>query len=73
MSHLNKGKAKYILLSALVLLLYAITPYRTASGFSRDDFHSFLTTDTVPVKGEPLIQISKTDSLQLKNNVAEPL
>ena len=50
MSQLNKGKAKYILELALVLLLFTITMYCSANGFSNKDFHSYLTTDTIPVK-----------------------
>ncbi len=61
MSHLNKGKAKYILVLALVLLLFTITLYGSADGFYRNDFHSFLTSDTVaPVKPD-------TQRLKIKN------
>ncbi len=49
MNQLNKGKAKYILVQALLMLLFIITLNCSASGFNRVDFHSFLTTDTVPV------------------------
>lgn len=49
MNHLNKGKAKFISLLALLLLLFSITMNYSASGFYVNDFHSFLTTDTIPV------------------------
>jgi hypothetical protein len=49
MNHLNKGKAKYISVLALILPLLSITLYCSASGFNTAHFHSFLTTDTVPV------------------------
>ena len=68
MSHLNKGKANYILVLALLLSLFTITLYCTASGFSGDDFHSFLTVDTIPLNSVSSIQISKSDSLKNKNN-----
>ena len=58
MNHLNKGKAKYISVWALVLLLLTITLYYSASGFHTSHFHSFLTVDTLPV--------SKADSQRLK-------
>jgi lipopolysaccharide assembly outer membrane protein LptD (OstA) len=48
MNQLNKGKAKYISVLALVLLLLTIMLYCSASGFNTNYFHSFLTTDTVP-------------------------
>ena len=64
MSQLNKGKAKYILELALVLLLFTITMYCSANGFSNKDFHSYLTTDTIPVKaGKDL----NADSLKKQN------
>lgn len=71
MIHLNKGNAKYILLLALGLLLFTITPYCTASGFDDGGFHSFLTTDTIPLKSETAFKISKTDSSQFKNKTAD--
>jgi len=65
MNQLNKGKAKYILVLALLSLLFCITLNSSVSGFSKDDFHSFLTTDTVPV--------NKTDSQRIdnKNKIAD--
>jgi LPS-assembly protein len=60
MNQLNKGKAKNISVLALILLLFAITLYCSASGFYTSQFHSFLTVDTIPV--------SKTDSLKIKRN-----
>lgn len=65
MHQLNKGKAKYISVLALVLLLFTVTLYCSAGGFSGGDFHSFLTTDTVP--------INKTDTGKPKINNAAPL
>ena len=49
MNHLNKGKAKFISVLALVLLLLTITLYCSAGGFHTVHFHSFLTVDTLPV------------------------
>ncbi len=49
MNQLNKGKAKYISVLVLVLLLCTITVNYSASGFNAVDFHSYLTTDTIPV------------------------
>ena len=66
MNQLNKGKAKYILVWAMLLMLFAITTNCTASCFNTNDFHSFLTTDTIPVnKVDPqkLKTKNKTDSL----------
>ncbi|MEP7238445.1 MAG: putative LPS assembly protein LptD, partial [Ferruginibacter sp.] len=66
MNQLNKGKAKYISVLALTLLLYTITLYCSASGFNSMHFHSYLTTDTLPV--------NKTDSQKLKvKHVTEPI
>ena len=61
MNQLNKGKAKNILVLAMVPLLFAVTLYCSASGFHTSYFHSFLTVDTIPV--------NKTDSQKIKNNV----
>jgi LPS-assembly protein len=58
MNQLNKGKAKYILVLALLMLLFSITLNCSAGGFNANDFHSFLTTDTIPV--------NKSDSQKLK-------
>jgi hypothetical protein len=66
MNQLNKGKAKYISVLAMALLLFTITLYCTANGFQATHFHSFLTNDTVP--------LNKTDSIQLnRNNRNNPL
>jgi hypothetical protein len=62
MHQLNKGKAKYISVLALVLLLFTVTLYCSASGFNAGYFHSFLTTDTVP--------LNKTDTLKPGNRIA---
>jgi LPS-assembly protein len=64
MNQLNKGKAKYISVSALVLLLLHVTLYYTASGFHTTHFHSFLTVDTLP--------LNKIDS-QKFNDIKEPV
>ncbi|HEX2682452.1 MAG TPA: LPS-assembly protein LptD, partial [Ferruginibacter sp.] len=56
MHQLNKGKAKYILVLALMQLLFTVTLYCSARGFHSKDFHSFLTTDTLP--------LNKTDTLK---------
>ncbi len=61
MNHLNKGKAKYISVLALVLLLLTITLYYSASGFHTSHFHSFLTVDTLPVNN------ADSQKLKLKN------
>ena len=61
MNQLNKGKAKNISVLALILLLFTITLYCSASGFNTMHFHSYLTVDTIPA--------SKTDSAKLKSNV----
>ena len=61
MNKLNKGKAKYILVLALLSLLYFITVNCSASGFHSNYFHSFLTVDTIP--------LNKTDSQKLKLNI----
>ncbi len=66
MNHPNKGKANYILVLAMVSLLSSLTLYCTASGFHHDDFHSFLTTDTVPVKAEPVADITNKISPTIK-------
>ncbi|MFZ1371575.1 MAG: putative LPS assembly protein LptD [Ferruginibacter sp.] len=66
MNQRNKGKAKYILVLVLVQLLFTLTMNCSAGGFNAGDFHSYLTTDTVPV--------NKTDSQKLNSNLAaEPL
>ena len=65
MNQLNKGKAKYISVLALILLLFTVTLYYTASGFNTTYFHSFLTVDTLPV--------IKADSQKVKiKNQNEP-
>lgn len=58
MNQLNKGKAKYILALAFVSLLLSITLNYAANGFNAEHFHSYLTTDTIPV--------SKNDSVKFK-------
>ena len=68
MNHLNKGKAKYILVLASVLLLFIITLYSSANGFTVSEFHSFLTTDTVPVNSAPVIKDLKKDSVKKQNS-----
>ncbi|MBK8495185.1 MAG: LPS-assembly protein LptD [Chitinophagaceae bacterium] len=66
MNQRNKGKAKYISVLVLVQLLFTLTMNCSAGGFNAGDFHSYLTTDTVPV--------NKTDSQKLDSNMAaEPL
>jgi LPS-assembly protein len=60
MNELNKGKAKNILVLALILLLFTITLYCSASGFHTSHFHSFLTVDTLP--------LGKADSQKIKSN-----
>ena len=65
MNQLNKGKAKYILVSALLLPLFSITMNCSANGFNADHFHSFLTTDTIPV--------NKTDTQKLNSKTNPPL
>ena len=65
MNQLNKGKAKYISVLALILLLFTVTLYCSASGFNTTYFHSFLTVDTLPV--------NKADSQKVKiKNQNEP-
>ncbi len=58
MNQLNKGKAKYILVLAMLLMLSSITLNCSASCFTTIDFHSFLTTDTIP--------LNKIDSQKIK-------
>ncbi|MBK6634810.1 MAG: LPS-assembly protein LptD [Chitinophagaceae bacterium] len=66
MNQRNKGKAKYISVLVLIQLLFTLTMNCSAGGFNAGDFHSYLTTDTVPV--------NKTDSQKLNSNLAaEPL
>jgi LPS-assembly protein len=66
MNHLNKGKAKYISVLALILLLFTITLYCSAVGFHTSYFHSFLTVDTLP--------LNKTDSQKLRiKNAADAI
>ncbi|MBL7700616.1 MAG: LPS-assembly protein LptD [Ferruginibacter sp.] len=60
MNHLNKGKAKYILVLALVPLLFIITLYCSAGVFHTSYFHSFLTVDTLP--------LTRSDSQKLSTN-----
>ncbi|MEO6539663.1 MAG: putative LPS assembly protein LptD, partial [Ferruginibacter sp.] len=68
MHQLNKGKAKYISVLALVLLLFTVTLYCSARGFNAGYFHSILTTDTVPViKTDTLIPNIKKDPAAIKN------
>jgi LPS-assembly protein len=62
MNQLNKGKAKNISVLALILLLFVITLYCSASVFHTSHFHSFLTVDTIPV--------NKTDSQKVKSNIS---
>jgi len=65
MNQRNKGKAKYISVLVLTGLLFTLTMNCSAGGFHAGDFHSYLTTDTVPV--------IKSDSLKLNRNTsAEP-
>src|SRR5436190_5815845 len=61
MNHLNKGKAKYISVLTLAVLLFNITLYGSADVFYCTDFHSILTTDTIPLK-------SANDSINRKKN-----
>lgn len=61
MNHLNKGKAKYISVLVSAGLLLMITLYCGAVGSGAMHFHSFLTTDTIPLK---------TDSAKNKNALA---
>src|SRR6478752_671141 len=65
MNHLNKGKAKYISVLTLALLLFTITLYGSADIFYCSDFHSILTTDTIPLKNAGNIN---KDSLSRKKN-----
>jgi LPS-assembly protein len=60
MNQLNKGKAKNILILALIPLLFTITLYCSASGFNATHFHSYLTVDTLP--------LNKADSQKIKSN-----
>jgi LPS-assembly protein len=64
MNHLNKGKAKYILVLALIPLLCTITLYCSAGGFHSSYFHSFLTPDTLP------LNITGSQKLKTINNDA---
>lgn len=50
MNQLYKGKAKYILAWASLILFMTITLYGSVNGFQPSYFHSTLTTDTVPQK-----------------------
>ncbi len=66
MNHLNKGKAKYISVLALLLMVLSLTSNSNAGDFIKKDFHSFLTYDTIP--------LNKKDSLKLKGNIqTEPV
>ncbi len=49
MNHLNKGKAKYISVLALLLMILSLTVNSSAGGFTEKYFHSSLTTDTIPL------------------------
>ncbi len=69
MSHLNKGKSKYILVLVITQLLCAVTLYCTASGFRASDFHSYLTTDTVPVKTITGFAATKPEPVPLQKNI----
>ena len=62
MNQLNKGKAKYVSVLVSAGLLLMITLYCGAAGSGTKHFHSFLTTDTIPVK-----PANKTDSSKNKN------
>ncbi|MBK8608572.1 MAG: LPS-assembly protein LptD [Chitinophagaceae bacterium] len=65
MNQHNKGKAKYILVRALLLLFIVTTLNCSASGFNGVDFHSFLTTDTIPV--------NKLDSQKIVSDIRSEL
>jgi len=66
MNQRNKGKAKYISVLVLTGLLFTLTMNCSAGGFTAGDFHSYLTTDTVP--------LNKPDSQKLKiSNAAETI
>jgi LPS-assembly protein len=69
MHQLNKGKAKYISVLVLVLLLFTVTLYCSANGFNTGDFHSFLTTDTLPLnKIADTNIIVKTDTFSFRSS-----
>jgi len=72
MNQLNKGKAKNISVLALLLLLFTITLYCSGNGFHAAGFHSYLTSDTIPVKTAPVTNLSKTDSLKSVIRKNEP-
>ena len=63
MNHLNKGKAKFTSVLALVLLLLNITLYCSAGGFHTVHFHSFLTVDTLPVNKTETKKIKATGKI----------
>jgi hypothetical protein len=65
MNQLNKGKAKFILVLASLLLLFSITMNYSVSGFNTKHFHSFLTTDTVPVVKKDTSKLKSRDGLEL--------
>jgi LPS-assembly protein len=68
MNQLNKGKAKYISVLVSLLLLSALTLYCSGNRFYGSHFHSFLTSDTVPVKKAVADTLIK-DSLKNKTTV----
>ncbi len=61
MNHLYKGKAKYISTWASLLLLLTITLYSNGTIFSASQFHTYLTTDTIPKRNRAV----NDDSLKL--------
>ncbi len=76
MNYLNKGKAKNISALASVLLLFTVTVYCSGNRFYAAGFHSYLTTDTIPVKVDSNKNYLKTDAGkstgQVKQNQINP-
>lgn len=69
MNHLHKGKAKYILVWASMLLSLMLTLSCRGNNFTLPYFHRYLTSDTIPEKTFPLSNHAN-DSAVTKENAA---
>ena len=73
MNHLHKGKAKYISVWVSVLLLLSITFWCNANVFSTNHFHSYLTTDTIPVRSSTTSSIISTSPFSKDSALVVPV
>ena len=78
MNNYNKGKAKYILASTMLVLFITITFGNTLKDASLKGFYKKLTTDTIPATVKPpparaLRPLASTDTLPPNKNVPDTL